>query len=159
VFVIHWWIKCALYHAQIDWNQFPKISQYLELFLTVKLHTFWSRCFEPYESVWEKCLAHIGEFNEPYIMPKSIGINSQWLAKYLELFLTVKLPPFWSRCFEPYERVWAKYLVHIGGFSVPYIMPKSIGINSQRLAKYLKLFLTFKLHLFWSRCFEPFKRV
>jgi len=64
-------------------------------------------------------------------MPKLIGIISQRLAKYLELFLTVKLPPFRSRCFELYERLWAECLTHIGGHNVHYIMPKPIGINSQ----------------------------
>jgi len=93
-------------------------------------------------------------------MPKLIGINSQRLAKDLEPFLTVKHPTFWSRSFEPYERVWPKFLSHIGGFNMPYyFMPKSIGINSQRLAEYLELFLTVKIPPFWSRCFEPYEGV
>jgi len=136
-----------------------RLAKYLELFLTVKLPPFWSMCFEPYERIWAKCLCHIGGFNVPYIMPKSIGINPERLAKYLGLFLTVKLPPFWSRCIGPYERVWANCLSHICGFNVPYIMPKSIGISYQRLAKYLELFLTVKLPPFWSRCFEQYERV
>jgi len=67
----------------------------------------------------------------PYFLPKSIGINSQRLAKYLELSFTVKLLHFWSTSFEPYDGVQAKYLPHIGGFNMAYIMAKLIGINSQ----------------------------
>ena len=95
------------------------MAKYLELFLIVKLPPFCSRCFEPHEGVWEKCLPHVGGFNVPQIMPKLIGINSQRLAMCLELFLTVKLPPFWSTRFEPYQGVWAQCLPHIGGFHVP----------------------------------------
>jgi len=46
------------------------------------------------------CSPHTGGFNVPQIVHELIGINSQRLAKNLELFLTLKLPPFWSRRLE-----------------------------------------------------------